>query len=128
MYTLADEMEVYGVKITAMQDNGKCMLAINKPSKPQKLLATGLAKGDKCSVINFDYTNIPHLEIIRRYYLFLVESQDNSSGKCTTEYIAVAVSPKGDVTIGKKKRASGSCETDRNRREFEYLFKRMKLK
>jgi hypothetical protein len=117
---VAADLQIFGQQISL--DPG-CRLEVRLAGGLPETLPLPLGLSGNCRIIEFGGTNVPHLENVQGSYVFLVESRKEMGGACVSTYAAVVVSQVGRVKVVPKARDSATCGADRDRFEFEYLFK-----
>jgi hypothetical protein len=78
-----------------------------------------------CDVLTYLATDVPHIELIHGAYVLLVESRNVSPTRCTALYTAIVVHPNGTVEVVPSPRPTGTCGSDRDRFQFEFLFNQL---
>ncbi len=120
----AKTLNIQGSQIELTEN---CHLNVTYSNKQSKTFKLNLPENLPCKIINHSNTNIIQLEQITNYYIFLVEANLLEKDQCRSTYTAVAVSNKGEVIISPKNKRSGSCNTGRERKVFEYFAYKMKI-
>lgn len=113
----AGSLEVFNMEFALGDD---CQVLYEKAGE-SGTLDPGFKQTDaSCRIVTHNDTNVPKLVYVNGMYLFLIESNQETEDDCTSEYRAVGVSRDGAPKLSISRR-SGTCFTDPDVGEYEYL-------
>jgi hypothetical protein len=102
-----------------------CLVEVVRPNQRADQVKLPFKNDRNCNVINHLATDVPHIELIQGAYVLLVESPNVSVAQCTALYTAIVVRRNGSVEAVPNPRPTGTCGSDRDRFQFEYLFSQL---
>jgi hypothetical protein len=114
----ATELRIFEQDITL---RANCSVDIRHSNGTMETKELPLKNKSKCVILPVSGTNVPRLEFVQGYYVFLVEAQTRSEKDCRGELTAVIVDNDGSVKIASKTQKTGICGYG-ERKDFEILF------
>ncbi len=117
----AETLKIFNLEMKLIDD---CKIEYQK-SDEIKVIDLKFKNMGVCEISTFPNTNVPKLVYVNGMYVFIVESMKYSKNLCRAQYKGIGVS-RNNLPVISILRRTGTCGSDKEIHEYEYLVNRMK--